>query len=158
MSGAETALVAACAVATGLVGGVFFAFSTFVMAGLGRLPAGHGAAAMQAINVTAVTPAFMSALFGTAVASAAAAVAALVGVDGAASPLVVVAALLYVASAIGLTLAYHVPRNDRLAGLDGAEAAAHWDLYRREWTAANHLRTLGPLLASALLVAALTVG
>ena len=61
-----TTLTFISAIGCGLVGGVFFAFSTFVMQGLGRLPAPQGAAAMQAINVTAVTPVFMAALFGTA--------------------------------------------------------------------------------------------
>ena len=61
------------ALGCGAVGGVFFAFSTFVMRGLGRLPAAHGSAAMQAINVTAVSPLFMISLFGTAGACLAAA-------------------------------------------------------------------------------------
>jgi uncharacterized membrane protein len=38
-----------------------------VMKALARLPAEQGVAAMQAINVAAVTFAFMAALFGTAV-------------------------------------------------------------------------------------------
>jgi hypothetical protein len=38
--------------------GVFFAFSSFVMAALRRLPAAQGIAAMQSIHVTAVTPVF----------------------------------------------------------------------------------------------------
>jgi uncharacterized membrane protein len=158
MSGAETVLMAACAVACGLVGGVFFAFSAFVMAGLGRLPAAHGAAAMQAINVAAITPAFMTALIGTAAACGVAAVVALAGSDGGWSLLASVAAVLYLGSAIGLTRAYHVPRNERLAALTGADATAYWDRYRRDWVAANHLRAAGPLVAAALFAAALASG
>jgi uncharacterized membrane protein len=56
------------ALGCGLVAGVFFAFSSFVMAALKRLPAAEGIAAMQSINILAVTPIFMTALFGTAVA------------------------------------------------------------------------------------------
>jgi uncharacterized membrane protein len=37
---------------SGLIAGVFFAFSTFVMKALARLPAAHGIAAMQSINVS----------------------------------------------------------------------------------------------------------
>ena len=51
-----------------MMAGVFFAFSAFVMKALARLPAEQGVAAMQAINVAAVSFAFMAALFGTAVA------------------------------------------------------------------------------------------
>jgi hypothetical protein len=36
----------------GLIGGVFFAFSTFVMKALASLPPAQGIAAMQSINVT----------------------------------------------------------------------------------------------------------
>ena len=47
---------------------MFCAFSTFVMPALKRLPAPQGIAAMQSINELAVTPLFMTALFGTAAA------------------------------------------------------------------------------------------
>ena len=56
------------ALGCGLMGGVFFAFSTFVMRALARLPPAQGIAAMQSINVAAITPSFMLALFGTAAA------------------------------------------------------------------------------------------
>lgn len=58
------------AVGSGLAGGVFFAFSSFVMPALRRLPSGQGIAAMQSINKQAPTPAFMTLLFGTAALSA----------------------------------------------------------------------------------------
>ncbi|MGI9030825.1 MAG: hypothetical protein ACR2HP_12705 [Ilumatobacteraceae bacterium] len=44
------------AVGSVVVGGVFFAFSTFVMKGLAGLPAPTGIAAMQAINLAAPAP------------------------------------------------------------------------------------------------------
>jgi uncharacterized membrane protein len=68
MSGALYAATLATALGCGLVAGVFFAFSSFVMPALKRLELGQGIAAMQSINILAVTPAFMTALFGTAVA------------------------------------------------------------------------------------------
>ena len=39
------------ALGCGLIAGAFFAFSTFVMKVLARLPTSHGIAAMQSINV-----------------------------------------------------------------------------------------------------------
>ena len=54
MSSALLVLTIAAALASGLAAGVFFAFSTFPMPALGRLPAPRGAAAMQAINVAAI--------------------------------------------------------------------------------------------------------
>ena len=61
-------LIVATAIACATMGGVFFAFSSFVMQALKRLPPAQGIAAMQSINIVAVTPVFMTALFGTAVA------------------------------------------------------------------------------------------
>lgn len=62
------------ALACGVMAGVFFAFSAFVMRGLGDLPAAQGIAAMRSINRAALRPVFLSALMGTGVACAALAV------------------------------------------------------------------------------------
>jgi len=59
-------LTLCAAIGYGTMGGVFFAFSAFVMKALRRLPTATGVAAMQSINVVALTPLFMSSLFGTA--------------------------------------------------------------------------------------------
>ena len=62
-------LVVTGAVGSGVVAGVLFAFSSFVMPALDRLPPERAIEAMQSINRLAVTPAFMTALFGTAAVS-----------------------------------------------------------------------------------------
>src|SRR5687768_13749063 len=62
------------ALGSGLIGGVFFAFSTFVMRALARLPAAAGIAAMQGINVAVINPWFLVPFLGTAVAGVALAV------------------------------------------------------------------------------------
>ncbi len=51
------------ALGCGLVAGVFFAFSTFVMKALDRLPPAQGMTAMQSINVVVINPWFMTAFF-----------------------------------------------------------------------------------------------
>jgi uncharacterized membrane protein len=63
----------------GLVAGAFFAFSSFIMAALGRVPAPEGIRVMQQINVTVINPLFMTALFGTGVLCLAVAIFALRG-------------------------------------------------------------------------------
>jgi len=57
------------AIGSGLIAGVFFAFSTFVMRALARLPADQAVAAMQSINVTILNPVFFAVCFGTALLS-----------------------------------------------------------------------------------------
>ena len=49
---------------------MFFAFSSFVMPALRKLPSADGISAMQSINKQAPTPVFMTLLFGTAALSA----------------------------------------------------------------------------------------
>lgn len=139
-----------------LAGGVFFAFSSFVMSGLERLPATAGVAAMQSINRAAVSPAFMAALFGTGAACVGVVVWSAVDDGEVATSPVVAGAALYLAGAIGVTIARNVPLNDALAALDPADPAApdRWHGYLRRWTAWNHLRTAACLGGAALLAAA----
>ena len=51
-------------VGAGLVGGVFFAFSAFVMKALAELPAAQGIQAMQRINVVVLNPLFLGVFVG----------------------------------------------------------------------------------------------
>jgi uncharacterized membrane protein len=144
-------LVLAAALGCGLMAGVFFAFSSFVMPALGRLPAPRAIAAMQAMNVSAVTPAFMTLFLGTAVLCAAAGVAGLLLRGGPGSALLLAGSLLYLGGGVGVTAAYNVPRNDALAPLDpdAEESAGHWRRYLAEWTRWNHLRTVASTAAAA---------
>jgi uncharacterized membrane protein len=157
MDGFFAALTLVTALGCGAMSGVFFAFSAFVMKGLSRLPAAQGIAAMQSINVAAVTPAFMTALFGTAVACVALAVFALFRLDESFAVYLLAGSALYVVGTIVMTITYHVPRNEALARIEphseGAEA--HWARYLADWTAWNHVRAAAALAAAAALTIAL---
>lgn len=157
MDGVLFALTLVTALGCGTIAGVFFAFSTFVMRALHRLPAVEGIAAMQSINVVAISPAFMAALFGTAAACVAVSIAALVAWDEPSTGYLLAGSVLYLVGTIAVTMAYNVPRNDALAELrpDGADAASDWDRYVAEWTAWNHVRAAAALAAAALLTVAL---
>jgi uncharacterized membrane protein len=147
-------LTFASAVGAGLVAGAFFAFSTFVMAALGRVPDPEGIRAMQAINITVINPWFMTALFGTGLACLAVIVAALADWDGSYGPYLVAAGVLYVVGCIGVTMLFNVPRNNVLARLEpgGGGAAEVWRRYLVEWTAWNSVRTAASLAAMAGLI------
>ncbi len=157
MSGFPYAATLAAALGCGLVAGVFFAFSSFVMAALGRLPAPEGIAAMQSINILAVTPVFMATLFGTGVACLGLAVGAFFAWDGPSTGLVLAGCALYLLGTIGVTIVCNVPLNDRLAKLHpgGGEATGYWNEYVARWTAWNHARTVSALAAAAILTVAL---
>ena len=144
------AVIVAAAIGCAAMGGVFFAFSTFVMPALKRLPPAQGIAAMQSINITAVTPMFMTLLFGTAaLCLGLGAQAAIAG-----RPYVVAGSLSYLIGAIVVTIARNVPLNNALATADpsGSGAAQLWTHYVRTWTAWNHVRTVSGFIAAALLL------
>jgi uncharacterized membrane protein len=145
-------LILLTAIGAGLTAGVFLAFSSFVMTGLGRSPAAVGVQAMQEINRAAPNPVFMLTLFGTALLAVGLAVAAVVG-RGSGWGLVVAGAAAYLVC-IGLTVAYHVPRNEALALLDPAAPGTPeaWRTYRSDWTRLNHLRTASAAAGCALLL------
>ncbi len=143
-------MVPAAVLGCGLVAGIFFAFSTFVMRALGRLPAKDGIAAMQAINVTVLNPWFFSAFFGTAAACLIVAVSALTGWNGAHEVYLVAGSALYLLGTLLVTMAFNVPLNDRLAKVDPASTngAALWAHYLVRWNRWNHVRTAASLAAA----------
>lgn len=55
-------LILLATIGSSLSGGIFFAFSTFVMQALAKQPTAQGIATMQAINITVINPWFMSTL------------------------------------------------------------------------------------------------
>jgi uncharacterized membrane protein len=140
------------ALGAGLVAGVFFAFSSFVMKALAQLPAEQGVAAMQRINVVVLNPAFLGVFVGTAAIAGLCAAGALFSWGTPGSALLLVAAGLYLVGCFGVTAAFNVPRNERLARLEAgtAEAAAYWPVYCRVWLAWNHVRTAASAAAAAL--------
>lgn len=149
----------ATALGCGLSAGVFFAFSAFVMPALDRLAPAQSVAAMNSINKLAVTPAFMTAFIGTAVACVGLGIWAVVSWGERPAALVLAGAALYLVGAIVVTGAANVPMNDTLATVDphGADAAARWSSYVTDWTAWNHVRAATALAAAGLLIAALRV-
>jgi uncharacterized membrane protein len=160
MDGLLFAITLAAAVGAGLVGGVFFAFSNFVMQALGRLRPSEGAAAMQAINITVINPLFMTALFGMGVVGLALAGWGIADLDEPYAGWLIAGGVIYVLGEVVVTLAYNVPRNNALARVDpeSEEAARVWRTYLVEWTRANHVRTVAALAACALFALALQAG
>ena len=150
-------LTALAALGSAVMGGAFYAFSSFVMSGLDRATPNQAVAAMNGLNVTAVRAPFMLPFIGTALLSVVLVILALVRWGRPESWLVLAGALVYLVGSFVLTIAYHVPRNDALALVDpaSAEAAAKWATYYREWTRMNHVRTAASLAAAAAFVAAL---
>ena len=151
-----TIAILAAALGAGLMAGLFFTFSTFVMRALASLPPAPGAAAMKAINVFILNPVFLVVFLGTGVTGGVAAVLS-VARSSPRAPYLLAGALLYLLGVLGVTFACNVPRNNALAAVEpGSPAGAQvWAGYVPGWTRWNHVRTLAALAATAAFTLAL---
>ena len=140
------------AVGNGLVAGVFFAFSSFVMPALARLSPAVGVAAMQSINVSVVRSAFLATYAATTVLAAVLSVAPWWFNRGRAPHVAAVAGVLSVLGSFGVTMWFNVPLNDLLAKASphASATAALWTTYLHDWGLANAARGVASGLASVL--------
>jgi uncharacterized membrane protein len=145
------------AIGCGLIGGAFFAFSSFVMKALGRLPPAQGIAAMNSINVVVINPWFLVPFLGTAAACVFLAVSSLRAWHSPGAAYLLAGSLLYLLGTLLVTIAFNIPRNNTLAAIDpaSAEGARLWAGYLTSWTAWNHVRTAAALAAAGSLTLAL---
>ena len=152
------ALTLFAALGCGLVAGIFFAFSTFVMKALARLSSGEGIAAMQSINVAVLNPWFMGAFFGTAAACVLALVSSLIRWHEPGAVYLFVGSVLYLVGSLLVTIVFNVPRNQSLASVAPADpdGASLWAGYVTSWTAWNHVRTVASFAAAASFSVALS--
>jgi uncharacterized membrane protein len=145
------------AIGCGLIAGVYFAFSTFIMTSFARIAPAAGIAAMNAINVDIVKSVFMPLFFGTTLAAAILAGLAFFrwGVPGSTA---LAGGVIYVIGMLGVTLIFNVPLNDALAAVDpsSGEGASLWARYVRDWTFWNHVRLIASIAASVLFIVGLT--
>ncbi|MGJ5179892.1 DUF1772 domain-containing protein [Bradyrhizobium oligotrophicum] len=148
------------AVGCGLMAGVYFAFSTFVMASLARVSPAAGIAAMNAINVEIVRSLFIPLFMGTTLAAAVLALLALFSWSEPGSAALLAAGIVYVAGMFAVTMSFNVPLNDALAAVDpvSREGVALWTNYQRDWSFWNHVRTLASLGAALFFTMAIAAG
>jgi uncharacterized membrane protein len=156
LSGLIPPVTTAGAVGAGVIGGVFFTFTAFVMPALKKLPPAQGISAMQSINKLAVTPPLMLVLFGTAILSVVTASWAVRHWGQPLAPWLLTAGLAYLA-AIVITMVGNIPLNNSLAGLDphAAGAPAQWASFVTRWTVWNSLRGIAAVAGSAVFIVAL---
>lgn len=146
-------------ISAGIVGGVFFAFSTFIMKALAQLPASQGIAAMQRINVVVLNPLFLGVFLSTALLAAACVVMSVLSWSTPRSILLLASGALYLVGSFLVTMALNVPRNERLAGLapESLQAAEYWVVYLREWSLWNHVRSAASIASAACSAGALAI-
>jgi uncharacterized membrane protein len=160
MSALNTVAVILVLLGSAVIGGVFFAFSSFIMKALARVPSAEGITAMQSINVVVINPTFLGTFMGTAVLSLLVAALAIKGWGTPSAPFFLAGALLYLVGTFLVTGLGNVPLNERLAALSAtdSDAFAVWDHYLDRWTQLNTVRTVAAAAAALMFMLGLMQG
>ena len=148
------ALLWFCALGCGLMAGLYFAFSAFIMRALEKLGPAAGAAAMNSMNTTILRSLFMPLFMLTSFGALTLATLGAFNWQRPGAWLWVAGGLTYFAGMFLVTMLFNVPLNNRLAA-SGPAVDDIWRHYLVAWTRWNHVRTLTSLLAAALFTAAL---
>jgi len=138
-----------------LVGGVFLAFSDFIMRSLSLTGGTGGVEAMQVINREVFRWVFMALFLGMAVMSLAIVGYGATNLAHPSGGLILLAGLVYLIGCFGVTAFFNVPMNEALAGMNLSEdtTRAYWTgTYLPRWTFWNTVRTLACGLSAALLL------
>lgn len=157
MSGLFLFVVQFAVIAYAIVGGIFIAFSDFIMRSLARTSGTGGVEAMQVINREVFRWVFMVLFLGLAPVSLGIAAYGLMTVGGSTGSLVALAGLTYFIGCFGVTVFFNVPLNERLARMSLADAStnAFWqETYVPSWTRWNSVRGTACIVAAALMLTA----
>ena len=140
------------ALGAGLMAGVCFAFSTFIMRAFDQLGALQAADAMNTINQVILRSWFMTLFFGSTLLYAVLAGYAVFDTDLAGRWWLFAAGLVYVVGMFLSTALFNVPLNNRLAatGDDDNVKTETWKHYFVYWTRWNHLRAVCSLITVAI--------
>src|SRR5688500_13358466 len=113
----STIVLIVTATTTGLIAGLFYAYSCSVNLGLGRLPDGAYLAAMQSINKAILNPVFFATFIGTFLLLP---VCTYLHYKPSSTKFIIllIATTLYVAGVFGVTMFGNVPLNGSLARID----------------------------------------
>lgn len=141
------------AVGCGLMAGLLFAFSNFVMRALLQQPPESGIRTMQAVNSLIQNPTFFVLFFGTTTAALFLSVTSALHLSQNGSTLLLLGSLLYLLGTFGVTVVFNVPLNNALAGhaASTSDAAQFWQSYVAQWLKWNHVRTVTSVSAAAML-------
>lgn len=157
MAPIRTLSLVAAALTTGLMSGFFYAYSSSVTIGLGRLPDAEYVAAMQEINASVQNGLFASGFFGAVLFLLLALLLHAPRPFSGRFLLVALACALYIGGGVLVTVLVNVPLNEELAGVNGGSPAALAEAraeYEDAWNLWNGVRALCSSLALLALVAA----
>jgi len=156
MNELHTLIIVSAITGAGLITGLLFAFSNFVMKALAELPADKGMYAMQRINIWIVNPLFMLLFTGTPVLCLLISTYALFDINTPGSLYLLTGSILYLIGPFGVTLMLNVPLNNLLARTDISNADEVWPMYQKKWQYWNHIRTYLGVVSMVILILGIT--
>lgn len=144
---------------TGLVAGLFYAYSCSVNLGLGRLTDLEYLRSMQFINRAILNPWFFISFFGTMITLPICAWLIYGRFDHLAFYLVIAALAIYVFGVFGVTIFGNVPLNETLDKIDlgsitTEEIRRQREIFETPWNRLNLIRALASILSFVVLVLA----
>ena len=142
-------------VAYGLIGGVFLAFSDFIMRSLANTGGTGGVEAMRVINREVFRWVFMALFLGMAAVSAFIVIYSATNLAGGPGTLILLGALVYLLGCFAVTVFFNVPMNEALAGMDLTSdiTKEYWsNTYLPRWTLWNTVRTFACGISAALVL------
>ena len=142
------------AISSGLIAGVYFAFSGFIMRAFDKIEPEQSIAAMNSINKTILSSLFMPLFFGSSIISVILIIVAFAQWGEAGTVLILIAGAVYFIGMFVCTVLFNVPLNNTLAKIDPNSVNAHhvWSHYLKTWTNWNHLRTVSSLVTCVLCI------
>jgi len=138
----------AAALSSGVMAGVYLAFSGFIMRSFNQLGAAQAIAAMNAINITIVRSVFMPVFFASTIFSMCLIVASIVYWDEVGAGVMLIAGVVYLMGMFFCTVVFNVPLNNSLATFKGEAGSLQqvWDQYYKVWTGWNHVRVISSIV------------
>ena len=140
-------------VMTGIMAGIYFAFSVIVMKSLSELPSLQAAQAMSKINEVIINTLFLPMFLVSTLGYVGLSLWSLAYWQQERSILIIMAALIYFVGMFLVTAFGNVPLNNKLkeCGANESRLISVWADYRQRWTQLNHIRTISCTTACALL-------
>ena len=138
---------------TGLMAGIYFTFSVFVMKALNELSPAQAGEAMNKINDVIVNTAFLPVFFISTLWYAGLIVWSFADWQQLQSVLEISAAVIYIAGMFGITVFGNVPLNNSLRlSADEKALSKRWGQYYRAWVPLNHIRMMSCIFSCVLLI------
>jgi uncharacterized membrane protein len=152
-----TATLWFAALSVGVMAGIYFAFSVFVLQALDAAGRPVAMAAMQSINRVILKSPFLPLFFASSLACLSLVISGVMLWGTAGTWQMVSGGALYLIGMLLVTIIGNVPLNNALEATDasGPEGEAMWRRYRQRWLPWNHVRTVSCMVSLVLLIGAI---